>query len=560
MEKMKIIVPVVVIVLIIGAVAGYFLFYADDEEEMFELTINTEGDGSVDVDPDQDEYEDGTEVSLTAEPEDDWEFDEWDGTDETGAEITITMDEDKEITAHFEEDTVEPGEYELTINIEGQGTTNPSEGTHIYDEDEDVNVEAIPADGWEFNEWTGDASGTDNQTTITMDEDKEITANFDTDKTTYELTVNIDGEGTVEVDGDEFDHGDSDTFIENDDVDLVAIPDDGWEFDEWDGTDETGDSITITMDEDKTITAYFIAEEEEEGDTWNAYDFESEIDIEGEAIQSFLAANDDENKTLQEFTYDHTFVDEDGQHMNFTIETTYKGISDTEITVIRYDLSDPMNPEETKETDTIQTYELEHTIYVDIEGDETHPDEIYMTVHIPVGNFSTEEVETPAGYDDYSNFWIYSKVEFTDTNDNEGLFSYHLTDDWEDEHEEDNDIYYVPYTEDDFDDTDYDEWVLYGVYGHCWSWFQPFDEDHGLEERDYDLHGYTFSVEEDTFDISEYTLEGFTIKCEDITFGEEDLHLEGSFVPSLPIPVYLRAGQEDGETSYTMELTDIELG
>ena len=72
--------------------------------ETYTLTVTTDGQGTVDIDPDQDEYEEGTTVTLTANPADGWEFAEWQGTDETGETITITIDDDMEITAVFEEE------------------------------------------------------------------------------------------------------------------------------------------------------------------------------------------------------------------------------------------------------------------------------------------------------------------------------------------------------------------------------------------------------------------------------------------------------------------------
>ncbi|MFO7792966.1 MAG: hypothetical protein R6W73_08330 [Candidatus Saliniplasma sp.] len=371
----------------------------------------------------------------------------------------------------------------------------------------------------------------------------------------FELTINTDGEGTVYVDPDQ------NEYEEGTDVALTANPDDGWEFNEWTGdASGTDNPTTITMDKNKIITASF--DEISTSETyWNAYDFESEVEVQEEAVQSFLAANDEENKTLQEWTYDHTFLDEEG-YKNFTIETTYQGISQTEITVMRYDVSDPMNPEESEETVTIQTYELEHNISVDIQGDDQHPDWINMWVHIPVDEFSTGDIDSPDYVDvpGTSNFWIYSLVEFTDANNNEGLFSYHLTEEWEDEMEGNDDIYYVPYVEGDFEDTDYDEWVLYGIYGHCWSWFQPFSEDTPIVEGTHSVQGFSFYIENTTVNLGGYTFDGFKIGSNDITFGDEGAHLEGTFVPSLPIPVYLQAGENGGDLSYTMELTDIVLG
>ncbi|MFW5902738.1 MAG: InlB B-repeat-containing protein, partial [archaeon] len=69
-------------------------------------------------------------------------------------------------------------EIELTINIEGNGTTDPEEGTHTYEEGEEVTMEATPEEGYFFKNWTGDHIGEEEETTITMDKDKEIIANF----------------------------------------------------------------------------------------------------------------------------------------------------------------------------------------------------------------------------------------------------------------------------------------------------------------------------------------------------------------------------------------------
>jgi len=72
-----------------------------------------------------------------------------------------------------------PDQVQLTIRVNGQGTTSPSPGTRNYDEGKQVTVKAIPADNWVFAGWTGDvANPSAEQTYIIMDEDKTITANF----------------------------------------------------------------------------------------------------------------------------------------------------------------------------------------------------------------------------------------------------------------------------------------------------------------------------------------------------------------------------------------------
>jgi len=73
----------------------------------------------------------------------------------------------------------EPEEYTLTIIIEGQGTTDPEEGTHTYIEGEQVTITATPETGWYFLEWDGDQTGTEDEIAVMMDGNLEITAVFE---------------------------------------------------------------------------------------------------------------------------------------------------------------------------------------------------------------------------------------------------------------------------------------------------------------------------------------------------------------------------------------------
>ena len=58
------------------------------------------------------------------------------------------------------------------------GSITRDPGGTVYACDEVVTVEAIPAAGYQFVGWTGDLSGSTNPTTISMDEDRTIGANF----------------------------------------------------------------------------------------------------------------------------------------------------------------------------------------------------------------------------------------------------------------------------------------------------------------------------------------------------------------------------------------------
>jgi lysyl endopeptidase len=143
----------------------------------YTLTTNTVGQGSITLNPPGGTYDEGTVVTLTAVPASGWQFDGWSG-DLTGTTnpTTITMNSNKTVTATFSEVTVT--QYTLTVNTVGQGTVtlNPPGGT--YNEGTVVTLTATPSSGWQFDNWSGDLSGTQNPITITMNDDKTVTANF----------------------------------------------------------------------------------------------------------------------------------------------------------------------------------------------------------------------------------------------------------------------------------------------------------------------------------------------------------------------------------------------
>ena len=68
--------------------------------------------------------------------------------------------------------------FTLTIAAGAGGTTNPVPGTYTYDEGASVNVQASPATAYEFDSWTGAASGSANPLSVIMTTDKSIQANF----------------------------------------------------------------------------------------------------------------------------------------------------------------------------------------------------------------------------------------------------------------------------------------------------------------------------------------------------------------------------------------------
>lgn len=300
----------------------------------YALTINTNEQGTVSLSPNATEYEEGTEVTLTAKAASGYQFVEWSG-DITGSTnpITITMTGNKTVTPLFEvytgpcsnptaislpfekkgvgefcyttsgtltlvhthnADKVEINgvdvtneyletfpdkvdgkyqiyfkgsvnwanltiegtdavtkEYTLTTNTVGQGSVEPNGGTYI--EGAVVELKATPETGWKFVSWSGDASGTSQTTSVTMNSDLSVTANFEEiSSTKYTLTTAKTGEGTVAVDPV------GGTYAEGTVVSLTATPERGWKFVNWSGdVSGTGTSISVTMDANKAVTALF---------------------------------------------------------------------------------------------------------------------------------------------------------------------------------------------------------------------------------------------------------------------------------------------------------------
>lgn len=119
----------------------------------------------------------GTDVTLEAVAGKCWQFGNWTGDVEsppnTSNPMTITVDANKSVTATFTR-----YQYTLTTNVAGSGsiTLDPPGGT--YDCGTSVEVMATSATGWGFDGWSGDLAGSLNPTTILMNANKTITANF----------------------------------------------------------------------------------------------------------------------------------------------------------------------------------------------------------------------------------------------------------------------------------------------------------------------------------------------------------------------------------------------
>jgi len=146
----------------------------------------------------------------------------------------------------------------LTMAVTGSGNTSPAIGSHSYPCGEVVNVSATADPGWWFVNWTGDLTGSTNPTTITIDGDKNVTANF---VERFTLTMAVNGNGTTDPAPGNW------TVLNGTGVAINATPDTGWHFVNWTTADmseianATAALTSVTVDKNKTVTANFAINE-----------------------------------------------------------------------------------------------------------------------------------------------------------------------------------------------------------------------------------------------------------------------------------------------------------
>ncbi len=237
------------------------------EEDWSSLTISSTSGGLVTT-PGGGEflYEAGTVVHLVAEPDAFYQFVNWTGNVDTiadvhAAETTITMDNSYSITANFE---LIQGLYSLTTSSTlGGSVTKPGEGIFIHFAETKVNIVAEPNEGYQFVSWTGDvgtiADVYDATTTITMDDNYSITANFESlyPDPLVQLTVSSTAGGDVTTPGEGIFF-----YALGTRVNLVTEVNSNYQFTNWSGdvdtiADVNAASTTITMISSYSIRANF---------------------------------------------------------------------------------------------------------------------------------------------------------------------------------------------------------------------------------------------------------------------------------------------------------------
>jgi hypothetical protein len=138
------------------------------------VNVTVNGSGTVTKSPDKPSYNPGESVTLTAVPASGYGFSGWSG-DLTGSinPAVINVTGNQAITANFSQ-----GLYSLQVTTEGQGTVSIDPPGSQFAAGTTVSLMANPGPGHTFIGWAGDAQGTTNPYSLTMNGNKTIKAIF----------------------------------------------------------------------------------------------------------------------------------------------------------------------------------------------------------------------------------------------------------------------------------------------------------------------------------------------------------------------------------------------
>ncbi|TNF24166.1 MAG: alpha/beta hydrolase [Deltaproteobacteria bacterium] len=231
---------------------GGLLGCGDAGPAEYTVTVTTQAHGLITVLPEQDRYEEGTEVHVCATAATGYTFAGWAG-DLSGTEnpTRIVVEQNLVIDATFE--AVPPMTYTLTVVQPKNGTLTVYPEQDTYVTGTMVSITATPATGYRFVGWTGDLAGDTNPAIVTMNRDKAISASFEPyEMATHTVSVLPSAHGVIRL------TPDLARYEAGSQVMVTAKPFSGYSFAGWLGDlSGTDNPTTLTMDADKVIGASF---------------------------------------------------------------------------------------------------------------------------------------------------------------------------------------------------------------------------------------------------------------------------------------------------------------
>jgi hypothetical protein len=231
------------------------------------LTVSISGSGVVTSSPAgiacpddcSEEYDFGTEVSLSASPAPGSTFGGWSGDCSGRGGCQVTLDRARAVGALF------PGpRHDLSVSVVGQGTASssppgilcPTDCAEGYPSGTTVTLSVSAAPEWLFAGWEGACEGA-GRCVVTLNEDLSVTARFAQE--TFPLQVSVVGQGTVtsvpagiacpdDCEG---------TFADGATATLTADPVPGWELEGWGGACTGDGACVLTIGGPLSVSATF---------------------------------------------------------------------------------------------------------------------------------------------------------------------------------------------------------------------------------------------------------------------------------------------------------------
>lgn len=208
------------------------------------LRLTSSGGGTVKASPAKDRYLQGEVVRLTAVPAPGYAFGGWTGSMVSERpEQDIKLDHDMQFTAHF------VFEGQLITHISGQGIVTRTPDKPSYLQGESVQVQALPADGWQFVEWKGAVTGSTNPAVMMIHRSERLEAVF---RQLFPVILSKEGEGTIHLSSPQDRHLDGTTVF------VTASAGTGWRFVGWSGdASGTENPLEVMVNTNRSITAVF---------------------------------------------------------------------------------------------------------------------------------------------------------------------------------------------------------------------------------------------------------------------------------------------------------------
>ncbi len=149
----------------------------------------------------------------------------------------------------------EPVLFQIDFVSQPQNGGSINLNSSSYNEGEILKLEAIPSENYSFDFWSGDLNSNQSLADLNVDSNKTVIANFS--KKRFEVNITIEGQGKVSKRL--IKSGSKNDYSYGSVVEILASPDNGWSFVEWQGDIEnnTTNPVHINIDSEKNITAIF---------------------------------------------------------------------------------------------------------------------------------------------------------------------------------------------------------------------------------------------------------------------------------------------------------------